>query len=58
MAREVVFTSKGTVNGKEYKRGAELRVSSSIFKDLTEVQKCAKERKPTDVKSEHDLSAD
>lgn len=41
----VVFTSKGTVNGKEFSKGDKLNVSDSIFKDLTENQKCAKEQK-------------
>lgn len=40
--KTVVFTSKGTINGEQCKRGDVRRVSSSIFKDLTEVQKCAK----------------
>lgn len=41
----VIFTSKGVVNGQTYEKGDTLRVSESIYKDLTEVQKCAKEKK-------------
>jgi hypothetical protein len=40
----VVFTKKGTVNGKEYKRGAVLRVSSSIFNRLVNEEGRAKEK--------------
>lgn len=43
MAHKVLFTSDGKVNGKKVEKDAELSVSASIFKDLTEVQKCAKE---------------
>ena len=42
--KTVVFTKSGLVNGTKYKRDDELNVSSSIFSDLTEVQKCAKEK--------------
>lgn len=43
--KSVVFTKKGTANAVEYVKGDELNVSSSIFKDLTENQKCVKEKK-------------
>lgn len=35
------FTSDGTVNGKQYKKGDEVQVSPSIAEDLQSVQKCA-----------------
>ncbi len=44
--KRVIFTSKGTINGVEYPKGTEEKVSSSIFEDLTKNQKCAKEMKP------------
>lgn len=43
--KTVIFTKTGTVNGVDYKKDAELNVSSSIFADLSEVQKCVKEKK-------------
>lgn len=43
--KQVVFTKQGVVNGVEYNKGDKLNVSSSIFKDLIENQKCAKELK-------------
>lgn len=43
--KTILFTKSGTVNGITYEKGDTLNVSSSIFKDLTENQKCAKEQK-------------
>lgn len=43
--KHVVFTKPGIVNNIEYSKGDKLNVSSSIFKDLTENQKCVKEQK-------------
>ena len=43
MAHKVIFTSDGKINGKKVKEGTERSVSASIFKDLTEVQKCVEE---------------
>ena len=40
--KEIIFTSKCTINGIAYTEGDKLRVSPSIFTDVTEVQKCAK----------------
>ena len=42
--KTVVFTKKGTVNRVEYKKGDVLRVSTSIFNDLVNVQNVAKEK--------------
>jgi len=44
MAKTIIFTSKGKVNGKDFKKGDELSVSDSLFKVLTEDEKCAKEK--------------
>lgn len=43
--KRVVITSKCTINGQDYNKGDEINVSSSIYTDLVEVQKCAKDAK-------------
>jgi len=42
--RVISFTKSATVNNKEYKKGDELRVSSSIFDRLVNVEKIAVEK--------------
>lgn len=42
--KTVTFTKKGVVNGKEFVKGDELRVSSSIFERLVKVVKVAVEK--------------
>jgi len=43
--KRVIFTSNGKINNTKYAKGDKENVSASIFKDLTENQKCAKEYK-------------
>lgn len=51
----VKFTKAGKVNGKEVPKGTTMRVSASIFKDLTEVQKCVREVAHDAPKKDDDL---
>ncbi len=47
----VVITSEVTINNIKYKKGSEIKVSDSVFIDLTEVKKCAKIFTPKKKKS-------
>jgi len=42
--KTIVLTKNTTINGEEFKKNDVVRVSTSIFDDLVNVQECAKEK--------------
>ena len=52
MAKKIIFTDTGIINGKEYKAGVEINVNTPAYERLVNVEGVAKLAEPSKKKKE------